>query len=48
MKHYKKDILDVIVIENDVHHDDRGFFYESFVKKKFDEIVGEENYFCTR
>tara|TARA_B100000161_G_C33480399_1_gene382276 strand:- start:347 stop:868 length:522 start_codon:yes stop_codon:yes gene_type:complete len=42
MKHYKKDILDVIVIENDVHHDDRGFFYESFVKKKFDEIVGKE------
>ena len=28
-----KDILDVIVIENDVHHDDRGFFYESFVKE---------------
>ena len=38
MKHYKKNILDVIVIEND----NRGFFYESFVQKKFDEIVGKE------
>ena len=32
----------MIVIENDIHHDDRGFFYESFVQKKFDEIVGKE------
>jgi dTDP-4-dehydrorhamnose 3,5-epimerase len=42
MKHYKKSIPDVIVLENEVYKDERGFFYESFVQKEFNEIVGRE------
>ena len=42
MKHYKKNIPDVIVLENKVHKDERGYFYESFVQKEFNEIIGKE------
>ncbi len=36
------DIKDVLVIEPKVFGDDRGFFFESFNKKIFDEAVGYE------
>jgi len=35
-------IPDVILIEPPSFEDDRGFFYESYNKKEFDKIVGEE------
>lgn len=34
------DIPDVLVIEPEVFGDDRGFFYESYNKRKFDEAAG--------
>ena len=34
------EIPDVLIIEPDVFGDDRGFFYESYNKKKFQEITG--------
>jgi dTDP-4-dehydrorhamnose 3,5-epimerase len=33
-------IADVLVIEPTVFGDDRGFFFESFNQKAFDEAVG--------
>lgn len=34
-------IPDVMLIEPEVFGDDRGFFYESFNQKKFNEVVGQ-------
>ena len=34
------DIPDVIIIEPEVFGDDRGFFYESYNKRKFEEAAG--------
>lgn len=33
-------IPDVLVIEPEVFGDDRGFFFESFNQKKFEEVIG--------
>lgn len=38
----KTDINDVMIIEPKVFGDDRGFFFESFNKKVFEESVGYE------
>ena len=35
-------ISDVKLIEPDVFEDERGFFYESFNQKKFNEAIGQE------
>ena len=35
-------IPDVILIEPDVFGDDRGFFFESFNQRKFNEVVGQD------
>ncbi|MBP7189942.1 MAG: dTDP-4-dehydrorhamnose 3,5-epimerase [Rickettsiaceae bacterium] len=40
MKHTKLEIPEVIVIEPLVFEDNRGFFFESFNHKKFEDIVG--------
>jgi len=40
MKAIKTEIPDVLIIEPDVFGDDRGFFYESYNKKKFQETTG--------
>ena len=40
MKIIKTEIPDVVIIEPDVFGDDRGFFFESYSKQKFDEAVG--------
>lgn len=34
------DISDVLLIEPDIFEDDRGFFFESFNKKKFEDFLG--------
>ena len=35
-------IPEVKLIEPDVFEDERGFFYESFNQKKFNESIGQE------
>ena len=35
-------ISDVKLIEPDVFEDERGFFFESFNKKKFNEVIGQD------
>lgn len=40
MKIISTSIPEVIIIEPDVFGDERGFFFESFNQKKFDEAVG--------
>ena len=41
-KSYKLSIPDLIVIEPDLFQDSRGFFYESYNKKIFDDIIGKK------
>jgi len=36
----------LLIIEPRVFEDSRGSFFESFNAQKFNEIVGEEIYFC--
>ena len=40
MKVIKSDIPDVLIIEPDVFGDDRGFFFESYNKRDFEEATG--------
>lgn len=40
MKYRRLEIPDVIVIEPTIFEDNRGFFFESFNYKKFEDIVG--------
>ncbi len=42
MKIIKTEIPDVLILEPDVFGDNRGFFYESYNKKKFQEGTGIE------
>jgi len=42
MKVTSLDIPDVLLIEPQVFGDDRGFFFESFNQKKFEEAVGRK------
>ena len=41
MKVIKTAIEDVVIIEPDVFGDSRGYFFESYSQKKFDEQVRE-------
>lgn len=41
MKFIRTKIEDLIILEPTVFGDDRGYFLESYNKKKFEEIVGE-------
>ena len=41
MKLIRTKIEDLIILEPTVFGDDRGYFLESYNKKKFEEIVGE-------
>ena len=45
MKVIKTEIPDVLVIEPKVFGDDRGFFYESFNEKTWQEATGVEAHF---
>ena len=40
MQIHKTDLPEVLVIEPKVFGDDRGFFYESFNQKRFEELTG--------
>ena len=40
MKIIKTDIPDLLIIEPDVFGDDRGYFFESFSQRKFEEATG--------
>ncbi|HBU7566293.1 TPA: dTDP-4-dehydrorhamnose 3,5-epimerase [Enterobacter cloacae] len=42
MKVIKTDISDVLIFEPKVFGDDRGFFFESFSQKLFEEVVGRK------
>lgn len=42
MKVIKSKIEEVLIIEPVKYDDERGFFFESYNKKKFDEILGRE------
>lgn len=42
MKAIKTAIPEILIIEPRVFGDDRGFFYESFNRRKFTEIVGRD------
>lgn len=40
MQIHKTDLPEVLVIEPKVFGDDRGFFYESFNQRRFEELIG--------
>lgn len=42
MKATQTNIPEVFILDPDVFGDERGFFYESFSQKKFDEAVGKQ------
>ena len=46
MKYSKLEIPDVILCEPLIHDDYRGFVYESYKKKSFEEFLGFEVKFC--
>ena len=45
MKVIETEIPDVLIIEPEVFADERGFFFESFNKRKFEEVTGVKNDF---
>jgi len=46
MKFIRTDISDVIIIEPQVHGDDRGYFVETFRADKLEEFLGYKINFC--
>lgn len=46
MKAIATSIPDVLIIEPRVFGDERGFFFESFNRQQFTELIGREVYFC--
>jgi len=42
MKLTHLNIPEVIVIEPDIYEDERGFFYEAFNQKEFNQLLGQE------
>lgn len=46
MKAIATSIPDVLIIEPKVFGDERGFFFESFNRNQFAELIGREVYFC--
>tara|TARA_Y100000748_G_scaffold286697_1_gene270235 strand:- start:704 stop:1237 length:534 start_codon:yes stop_codon:yes gene_type:complete len=44
MKFIKTQIDECYIVEPETFADERGFFLESYNKKKFDEIIGEVNF----
>jgi dTDP-4-dehydrorhamnose 3,5-epimerase len=45
MKIAATNLTDIFVLEPAVHGDERGFFFESFNQKRFDEAVGRKTQF---
>ena len=46
MKYIKTGFKDLYVIEPEIHHDNRGFFMESFKKKSLENVLGYSINFC--
>tara|TARA_A100001037_G_C14989893_1_gene562079 strand:- start:312 stop:863 length:552 start_codon:yes stop_codon:yes gene_type:complete len=46
MKFSRASISDIIICEPEVFEDDRGYFYESFSKKIFEDYLGSKVDFC--
>ena len=46
MKFIRTNIPDVVIIEPQVHGDDRGYFVETFVSNKLEEFLGYKINFC--
>ena len=44
MKINKTFIQDLLIIEPQLFKDDRGFFYESYNKKKFEKIINFKSF----
>ena len=42
MKITKTELNDVVIIEPSIFGDERGYFYESYNKQKFDNAIGED------
>jgi dTDP-4-dehydrorhamnose 3,5-epimerase len=45
MKLTSLSIPELIIIEPEVFEDERGFFFEAFNQKKFNQVIGKEIYF---
>ena len=46
MKFSRAEIPDIIIIEPELHKDDRGYFYESFRQHKLNDFLGYDVNFC--
>lgn len=46
MKFTKAEIPDIIIIESNVHKDERGYFFESFKEKELNNYLWFEVNFC--
>lgn len=46
MKFSRAEIPDIVIIEPEIHKDDRGYFYESFRQDKLNDFLGYEVKFC--
>ena len=42
MKYYKKEISEIIIFEPQIHNDKRGCFYESYIKKYYNQTIGRD------
>jgi len=46
MKFRRAEIPDIVIIEPEIHKDDRGYFYESFRQDKLNDFLGYDVKFC--
>ena len=46
MKFSRAEIPDIIIIDHEIHKDDRGYFYESFRQDKLNDFLGYDVKFC--
>lgn len=46
MKFSRAEIPDIVIIEPEIHKDDRGYFYESFRQDKLNDFLGYDVKFC--
>ena len=48
MKATRLAISDVFLLEPRLYGDERGFFFESFNQRKFENAIGEKSAICTK
>ena len=46
MKFSRAEIPDIVIIDPEIHKDDRGYFYESFRQDKLNDFLGYDVKFC--